>query len=977
MFGNIRSVAAAFIGLISAAALAQPLPTDPALVTGQLDNGLHYIVRKHAVPPGRAVIWIHIHSGSLNETDRQRGIAHYLEHMAFNGSENFAPGTLVPFFQSLGMQFGRDQNAFTNMDQTTYQLSLPDCKPETLGKGLTFFADVTGRLSLLPNEIDDERQIIQEERRRGLSGRQRTGFYVIEHLAPGSLYGERITIGKEETINGVMQADFQDYYGKWYGASNATLMVVADTDPAEVVTLIKDKFSSLPKKPRPTWQELNIKAYDKSFAIVASDPEVRSEDVRIVRLEPARPPITTVPQYRDELVAGVSEIALNRRLADKASQGSTSYLNARASMGNQGTTIYTAEFEGRAKPGQWKETLSEIALELQRARAFGFTAREVEDAKKEMVANAERAVETESTTPMQGLITRLNGNVTSGEPSMSPKQRLELVKQLLPSVTEGEVEQRFAKEFDPKAVAFVAVLPAGPGVPTEAELLELGTKALAVKPSQDAESVRATELMSQLPSPGKFADFTENAASKVWSGSLSNNALVHYRFMDERKNQVSIHIALIGGELLETPANRGITSAAQLAWSRPSTQNLSSTDIRELMTGKKINVRGGGFGGGGGRGGRGGGGAALGSNDSIALTISGSPEELETGFQLAYLLLTQPKIEAPSLDQFKTTTKELLIESTKNPLMFGMRTAAAAPYPDSEVRTQPPTAEQIDKLSLDASQAWLNKLIKESPIEVTIVGDVPKEKIVPLVERYIGSLPSRDKVSQTTYASLRNLNKPAGPRVIEKTIDTPTAQAFVMSGFYGADQANRADTRALNMAARILSTRMIKEVREEAQLVYSIGASSRAGSTYPGFGVVSAGAPTEPSKVPALVAKLASMYAIFAKDGPTAEELDVAKKQFANTFKDQLQDPAYWSQRLEQMTFRGLKLDEIVEDPNAYQALTADQVRTVFAKYYAPDKSIVVTIRPAQTSESPQKPAPSGEAPTNPGAGGGAGGGSH
>jgi zinc protease len=944
----------AFVGLFGFVSLAsgQALPVDPALVTGKLDNGLTYIVRQHSVPEGRAVVWVHMHTGSLNETDPQRGIAHYLEHMAFNGSENFAPGTLVPFFQSLGMQFGRDQNAFTNLEQTTYQLSLPDTKPETLGKGLTFFADVTGRLSLLPNEIEDERQIIQEERRRGLSGRQRTGYYVFERLTPGSLYGQRMTIGKEETIDSVQQADFQDYYNKWYGASNATLMVVADADPNQIVGMIKDKFGSLPTKPRPTPTDVGVKAYDKSFAIVASDPEVRSEDIQIVRLEPGRPPITTVPQFRDELVAGIAEIAMNRRLGDKVSKGSTNFLSGRVSMGNQGTAVYTANSSARAKPGKWKETLEEIALEIQRGRMFGFTSREIEDAKKEMVANAERSVETESTTPMQGLVTRLNGAVSSGEPPMSPKQRLVLVRELLPQIKEEEVEKRFAKEFDPEAVAFVATLPSGDGVPSEAELLAIGTRAFSVKPTQDVETTHVEQLMAELPTPGQFVEFTENEASKVWSGWLSNNVRVHYRFMDERKNQASVQIALIGGELLENADNRGITSAAQLAWSRPTTQKLTSTDIREIMTGKKINVRGGG-GMGGGRGGRGGGGPA-GATDAITLNINGSPEELETGFQLAYLLLSQPKIEAASFDQFKTMSKEMLAESTKNPMMMGMRTAMSAPYPDAEVRTQVMTPEQVDRLSLAASQAWLERLIKDSPIEVVIVGDVPKEKAMVLAERYLGSLATREKVTPATFASLRKLERPRGPRVIEKTIETPTPQAFVMSGFYGADQADRADARALTMASRILSTRMVKQIREDAQLVYSIGAQSRAATTYPGFGVVSAGAPTEPSKVQALVDKLSSMYAEFAAAGPTEEEMDVARKQFANTFKDQLQDPAYWAGRLDQLTFRGLKLEEIVDDPAAYQALTANQVKQVFAKYYSPERTIVVTVRPAASVKEPE-----------------------
>ncbi len=925
---------------------AQPLPSDPSLVTGELENGLRYVIRKHAVPPGRAAMWIHIHSGALNETDRQRGLAHYLEHMAFNGSANFAPGTLVPFFQSLGMQFGRDQNAFTNSEQTTYQLSLPDTKDETLTKGFTFFADVVGRMSLLPNEIEEERGIIQEERRRGLSGRQRTGFYVRERISPGSLVGQRITIGTEETIGSVQEQDFRDYYDKWYGASNATLMVVADTDPANIVKVINATFADLPKKPKPVGQDPGVRAYDKSFAIVAHDPEVRSEDIRITKLGPARTAVTTLPLMREELVATLASRAMNRRLSDKNAKGGTSYLNARVSLGGD-TLTYDATISGSAKPGQWKATLNELALELQRARAFGFTTREIEDAKKELISGAERAVETEATTPAQGIISGMNGAVTASEPIMSPAQRLQLYRDLVPSITTDEASKRFAAEFDPKAVAFVAVLPSGDGVPTESELLDLGLKALSVQPTKEVESTHATQLMASTPSGGKFAEFTEHAASKVWSGSLSNNVRVHYRFMDQRKNQVNVQISLYGGELLETAENRGLTSAAQLAWSRAATKQLASTDIRELMTGKKVNVRGGGgFGGGGGRGGRGGGGMAMGGSDSMNLTISGSPEEIETGFQLAYLLLTEPKVEAAALDQMKISAKEMLAESTKNPMMFGMRSAAAAPYPDDDARFHPPTPEQIDAVTLEKAQAWLEKMIATSPIEVAIVGDLPKERAVELVEKYLGSLATRDGVTPELFGAQRQVKRPAGPRVIEKKIETPTPQAFVLSGFYGPDQKNLREAYAMSIAARVLSTRMVKEVREEAQLVYSIGASSRSGTTYPGFGVFSAGAPTEPAKVKPLVEKLASMYAAFAKDGPTEGELEVARKQFAKNFEEQLIEPAFWQTRLESLAFRGVSLDDMLKQPEVYAAMSAEEIKATFARYATPENAIVVTVAP-------------------------------
>src|SRR5499425_2032992 len=204
----------------------EKLPVDPALVMGTLSNGLSYIIRQHKNPEGRVSIWLHVASGSLNETDATRGLAHYLEHMAFNGSANFPPGSVIPFFQSLGLAFGRDQNAFTSFDQTAYQLTLPGGSRDLLDKGMLFMSDVAQRLALDTPAIDSERQIILEEKRSRASASQRTQDYIYERLAPESTIGRRLPIGAEETIKAVARPEFVDYYRHWYVPSNMTMIVV-------------------------------------------------------------------------------------------------------------------------------------------------------------------------------------------------------------------------------------------------------------------------------------------------------------------------------------------------------------------------------------------------------------------------------------------------------------------------------------------------------------------------------------------------------------------------------------------------------------------------------------------------------------------------------------------------------------------------------------------------------------------------------
>ncbi len=930
------------VAAFAAPVWSQPLPTDGRLVTGTLDNGLKYIIMHHDVPEGRVELYVHMGTGSLNESEKQRGIAHYLEHMAFNGSKNFEPGALIPLFESMGLQFGRDQNAYTNMEETVYQLSMPEVSPDLINKGLLFFSDVVGRLSLLPNEIDSERQIIQEERRRSLSGQQRAGYYVLEHLVPGSIYGQRITIGTEGTINSVTQEDFRDYYGRLYTASNATLMIVGDVKPEDMKPYIQNAFGDLPKKDKPTRQDLSIKIPAKPYAIVASDPELTSASIDITRIDMPRGEPKTVPEYRLELVERMGESCFNTRMQNKVSRGGTSFLRLSAGMGDSSGAIRESGISAFCEPGKWKQCLADSAAELQRARNFGFTSRELENAKKRIMSGAERSVKMEATTPSRGIIQRLNRDVGAGAVLMSPEQELTLLQELVPSITPEEVSRHFSKEMEPRNAAFVVVVPSSAEVPTEAQLLELGLNALKAHPEAEAEGALAESLMTDKPTPGKVAESTLHEATGTWNGWLSNGVRVHHKFMDERKDNVIISISLVGGELLETPENRGITAAAALALARPATSTLSSSDIRELMTGKKVIV--GGMGGG--RGGRGGGGASL--TDGLRLIVAGSPDDIESGMQVAYLVLTDPKIEDAAFSQWKTQELQSIEGATKNPQRAASRVIARTIFPESDVRVQPLTAEQVTHIDQAAAQRWLDKLIAKSPIEVTIVGDLDRDRAIELVDTYLGSLPARGRVSEKTLMKERTIPRPKGPRTSIVTIKTETPQAFVLAGFYGANEKDVADVRALSMASRILSTRMIKEVREDAQLVYSIGASSSPATTFPGFGVVQAGATTEPHKVDALIAKLSEMYATFAKEGCTDEELKTAKLQFAKTFEDQYKEPGFWQSRLEQVSFRGTDLDEILAAPEAYQALTCEQIRAVFAKYYSPETMIVVAVKPEE-----------------------------
>lgn len=929
-----------------------PLPTDPALVTGELKSGVKYIIRKHSQPAGRAAVWMHIGTGSLNETDKQRGIAHYLEHMAFNGSANFPAGTVIKFFEDLGLTFGRHQNAFTSFDQTSFQLFLGDNTPQTLDKALLFMSDVAFRLSLDPKEIDSERQVILEEKRSRKGPQQRIQDVMLKRLAPGSLIGERLPIGVDETITGVQQQDFKDYWGKWYTPTNTTVIVIADMDPEVVKAAIEKQFGSEPKRPAPNNMDPGVKPYTADGAVVITDPEIKRAEVAIIKISAPPPPVTTVGRFRADLVETIGSFAFNRRLAAKRDEGKVSFQSASAGTQVLFNAAKLAQADVSAEPDKWRDAFSQMATELQRARLHGFTDQEVQDARAELISQAEVGAKRESTLEARALATRYNSSVTDGEPIMSAQQTLDLLRAQLPTITAKEVSERFAADFDPTAVMFTAQLPEGgeggrTDMITESELVKFGRHALDVKPEKEAEAARVVKLLKKDPVPGKATDVSTHAATGVTSFWLSNGVRVEHKFIDTEKDSMTLTISLAAGVIDETAQTRGISDAAGLAFASPATNTYTATQLREFMTGKKVGVSGGA------------------GDDTFFVRISGSPTDLETGLQVAHLLLIEPKVEAAALDRWKKTQLQSIAERKTQPQGVLLEMIPDSIFPAGEVRRRPLTAEQVNRVQIDQAQARINTVVSSAPIEVTVVGDIALEQVTPLLEKYLGSIPNHDRISSTTLDEKRKITRAPGPRMVERSLVTKTPVAIVLGGFFGADADNVKDIRLLSLASQVLNSRMIKEIREEKQLVYSIGTQQQPAVTYPGFGIFFAAAPTAKEKAKDLGEAITATYDAFAKEGPTDDELATAKKQLLRDLDENMKKAGWWAGIIANATYRGRNLDDISTGKAAIEGFTATDVREAFNRYYTPANAMRFTVLPEDAAEG-AAPTPAPAAPAVP-----------
>ncbi len=910
---------------------AKPLPEDGRILSGTLQNGVKWRYRQHNNPPGKMALMMHVASGSLNETDAQRGLAHFLEHMAFNGTENFPPGKLIPYFESLGMQFGADLNAYTSFDQTAYMLFTPDTTTHQIDKALMCLSDYAFRASLLPEEINKERGIVLEEARSGKNAGQRIRDKLWPDLFAGTRFATRLPIGDEKIISTASQKDFEDYYRAYYRPENITVVLVGDAPPDGIVPLITKWFGQYKASgDARSARGPEFKPFTKSRALVVTDPEMAYCQVQMLNIQPGRPPTVTVEQKRVELVEALANWMLSRRFDDRVKKGKANYRGAGSSVSDffHDGLLIGGYSVGEAK--DWDKMTAEMVEEIKRGREFGFSIRELELAKAEYFAEAEQAVRSESTQNARALINEIIGAVNNREPLLSAQQNLDLYKEVLPSVALSEINTSFKNHFVPGAFAFVITLSSKEQVPTQDEVMDVAQRAEAAKVEPLVDEAAGKSLLAKEPTPGKMTDVTEDKDLGIHHGWLSNGIRVHHRFMDYKKDSVMVSISMAGGDIEEDAQNRGVTEVASLAVNEAATHRLNSSVLRDLMTGKNISV------------------SASPAGDHFAVHVTGSPKDLEIGLQKAHALLTEGVIEDSAFKNWRLSTLQNFVQRETMP-QFKAYEAYEELFSGNDVRRMPLKKSQVEALSVAKGQAWFERLCRQ-PIEVAIVGEILWEDSTRLLEKYLGSLPSRAR-TDLHLNGLRKLARSPGPHFKQVDVATQTPQAVAYSGFLGSEGRQALDTQALGLAANILTSRLIKRVREELSIVYSIGANHNGSWVFADSGRFLAYAPCDPANASKVIMEVDTIFHDFAAKGPSEEELENGKKQILNHLDVQTREPSYWWSILRNYDLQARELNHERAQKDSYSKFTSAQVQEVFKKYYTPARTLKVTALPVKPKD--------------------------
>ena len=510
-----RTIVASVLALAMASAvliaqtfnLQDTIPFDTAVRTATLPNGLTYFIRKNAQPARRVSLRLAVKAGSLFEADDQLGLAHLIEHMAFNGSAHFKPGELVSYFESVGARLGPHVNAYTSFDETVYMLDLPSDKPEVVEKGLTALADFAGGLTLSQEEVDKERGVVIEEWRGGLGAGSRIRDKQFPILFHDSRYAVRLPIGKPEIIRNAPVARLRAFYDTWYRPERIGVIVVGDVDQPKIEQTVKDLFTPLKDRaPAAPVPDRKVPLHRETLVSVVADPEITQSNVQIVRKRP-REGEQKVTDYRRDLLARTIDHMMDERFNELERKPDAKFLGAGAGNGSLSKDVSTFTMAARVEDGKLEDGLGVLAVEALRVKEFGFSASELDRAKQWMAAFYERAYSERDKTESGSFAQEYVSYFLNGEPSPGIVYEYQLVKQLLPGITEGDASTMARSLLGDDSRVILATSPqkADIKIPTEAELQSAIATATAtrVTPWTDTGATRA--LMEHAPTAGTIA----------------------------------------------------------------------------------------------------------------------------------------------------------------------------------------------------------------------------------------------------------------------------------------------------------------------------------------------------------------------------------------------------------------------------------------------------------------------------------------
>lgn len=932
-FQLIVSVLFLAVGLSAApqAGLNQAIPVDPSITIGHLSNGVQYYVRANKKPEKRAELRLVVKAGSVLEDDDQQGLAHFIEHMAFNGTSHFPKNDIISFIESLGMRFGADLNAYTSFDETVYMLQVPTDKPETMDKAVQVLEDWAHNVSFDPVEVDKERPVVMEEWRLRRGAGARIQDKLLPIVLKDSRYADRLPIGKTEIIQNAKVDTLKKFYKDWYRPELMAVVAVGDFDKGAVENIIKSHFNAIPAstnpKPRPTF-DIPDRA-GSTFAIM-SDKELTSSSVEIENVLPHRQE-GTVGVYRQDIVDGLFESMLNSRFAEITQKPGAPFL--RASVDRSPFVAKTkdeADLGARVKDDGIEKGLEALLTEVDRVERFGFTQTELDRQKQNLLRAYEQMVIEDQNRESNDRADEYIRNFLTGEPLPGAEREQAMHLQFVPQITLAEVNAIAREWFTDKNRIVTVTTPEKTGVtlPDEAKLAAV----IKAAPGKDikayVDTVSSAALLDSLPAPGSIVKTTTLDAIGVTEWELSNGAKVILKPTKFREDEILFRATSHGGTSLSSDSDYIPANMASQLVSAGGVGQFSRVDLAKLLTGKVASA-----------------GAFIGDFDQ-GVSGNASRKDLETMLQLVYLRFTKPRADTDAFAVQANQARIALANQTAAP-GYSFAETLTNILSSNHPRRRLPTAADVDKWNLDKSLAFYkDRFADASGFTFVFVGSFDVDSMKPFVERYLASLPSLHRNETWKDIDVKLPTAPIQKRV-EKGIEPKSQTAIVYTGPFEYDPAHRAAIRAMS---QILQTRLLESIREELGGTYSITASASYDKYPKSEYELAVQFGSDPQRTDDLIKQVFDQINKLKTEGPTAQQVADEKQALLREFETNSKENGYLLSQMVAKIQNGEDIAGVWNAPELYNKLDAATIQEAAKKYLNPANVVTVSLFPEKKS---------------------------
>ena len=911
------------------------IPTDPDVKIGKLDNGLTYYIRHNAWPEQRAEFYIAQRVGSIQENDDQRGLAHFLEHMCFNGTENFKGNDIVKWCETIGVKFGRDLNAYTSIDQTVYNISnVPTTREGIVDSCLLILHDWADGLLLEAEEIDKERGVIHEEWRMRTSAQMRMLERDLPRLYPNSKYGYRMPIGLMEIIDNFKPEVLRAYYEKWYRPDNQAIIVVGDVDVDKVEQKIKNLFGSIkmPANPAAVVAE-NVPDNKEAIIVVDKDKEMQYSIVELMfKSDPIPDEIKENMQY---LVINYMKNAclgmLNDRLAELAQKADCPYLQGSVDYGQYLLSKTKDAFEVSVLPkeGQTEAALKAAFIEARRAAQFGFTATEYQRYKSNFISQLDKQYSNKDKRFNSQFVNTYVQNYLAKEPIPSLDDYYQVMKQLAPALPLEAVNELMKGFFEDKDSNMVVLNfnqeKEGAVYPTEASLKKAIDEARATQIEAYVDNVKNEPLITTMPKAGKIQKEVAGKKFDYKELTLSNGAKVILKQTDLKKDQVILSGEGFGGSSLYGEADFANIKMFDDVIEASGLGNFSHTELEKALAGKIASAS-----------------LSL-SSDRAHISGSSTPADVETMLQLVYLYFTNINKDQESYDNMMKTTELMLKNKLLQPeSVFSDSLSLTLTCHDK--RQAPLATEDLKNVSYDRIlQMAKEQTSNAAAFTFTIIGNYDEATIRPLIEKYLGALPSQKKIVKGK--DVEKLFKGEVINDFTRKMETPKAIA-VMTWMNDKMDYSLLNVIRTSMVGQILTMIYTEKIREEASAAYSVAAQS--GISRDDFRTLTqllVYCPMKPEKGDIATKIMKEEVENLAKS-VDAEKLNKVKEYMLKDIDDQAKTNNYWLRQINRLRLFGV--DTHTDYKATVQAQTPESIAAFMQEFLKPGNRAEVIMLPEE-----------------------------